>query len=294
MKYTNTSNLPDALFRAISNDSYTRGDADISVTQLIAPPRQVALETKHADELSEDVIDRVFAVLGQAVHTILERANVKGVAERRLSIERLGWKISGAMDLYDEGGVLIDYKVQSFWRFKDGVPEDVEAQLNIYAQILRDNGYPVKALKIVAILRDWSKSMAERDPSLPQKQVIMLNVPLWGEEKANAFILERVEFHRAARELLPLCTDDERWTKDEYAVMRKGAKRATKLFRVEDRKDRENQREQAAIHASTFPDAVVIHRQDSTVRCNYCSVSAFCSQYVQLKQPKGASEESES
>lgn len=294
MIYTNASNLPDALFQAIQNDQYSKGDADISVTTLCGPARIAALEEIHRDALTEDVMDRVFAVLGQAVHTILERANRKGIAERRLSIVREGWKLSGGMDLYDEDGTLIDYKVQSIWRFKDGVPEDVEAQLNCYAQILRDNGHPVKALKIVAILRDWSKSMAERSPDLPQKQVIMLNVNLWSEEKANAFISERIKIHQAARKVLPLCTDDERWTRDEFAVMRKGMKRADKLFKVEDRKLRASVKEAATQFAATLVNASVIHRQESTPRCGYCNVSAFCLQYAELTQPKGASEESES
>src|SRR3990167_5596923 len=49
MKLTNKQGLPQPLVEAVRNDSYGRGDADISVTQLLAPPRKVALIHEHAD-----------------------------------------------------------------------------------------------------------------------------------------------------------------------------------------------------------------------------------------------------
>ena len=43
MILTNKHNLPEAIVAAIMNDSYTKGDADISVTELLSPPQLRAL-----------------------------------------------------------------------------------------------------------------------------------------------------------------------------------------------------------------------------------------------------------
>lgn len=276
MKITNFAGLPQAIVDAVSNDGYTRGDADISVTALISPPRKVALEALHGGEITEEAADRIWSLMGQSIHTILERANRKGIAERRLSITVEGWKISGGMDLYEEDGVLVDYKVTSAWSVKDGVKPEWTAQLNCYAEILRENGHPVKGLKIVAILRDWSKMEARRDPGYPQSQVATFQVQLWDSDKTKAFIRNRVILHQLARTELPLCTFEERWAKpDTFAVMKKGAKRATKVY--------DNEKE-AEAHAKQDSALFVETRQGENVRCkNYCSVAKFCRQFQVLE-----------
>jgi len=61
MKLTNNLRLPDPMVRAVGNDSYTKGDADISVTELLTPPQLRALRIKHHDEIVEDVSDRIWS-----------------------------------------------------------------------------------------------------------------------------------------------------------------------------------------------------------------------------------------
>ncbi len=39
MKYTNKHNVPVEIIRAITNDQYSKGEAHISVTGLLQPPR---------------------------------------------------------------------------------------------------------------------------------------------------------------------------------------------------------------------------------------------------------------
>jgi hypothetical protein len=279
MKLTNRANLPDAIFQAVANDPYSRGDADISVTGLISPPRKVALEQKHADEISEDAADRIWSLLGQSIHTILERANRKGIAERRLSIEVGGWRISGGMDLYEEDGVLVDYKTTSAWSVKGGVKPEWTEQLNVYAEILRANGQPVKGLKVVAILRDWSKLEARREFNYPQAQVVSYPVELWPAEQALKFIRERVILHKQARLSLPLCTGEERWAKPhEWALKKVGQKKAVKLY--------DNEAD-AKSHASTNPKLLYVEvRHGESTRCEaYCNASKFCTQFQESKQP---------
>lgn len=269
---TNRAELPQAIVDAVLNDTYSKGDADISVTGLLRPPRLAALEEQHRSEIVEDASDRIWSLLGQAVHTILERANRIAVAERRLSIEIEGLKISGGMDVYEEGGILHDYKVTSVWKVIKGDLEEFTKQLNLYSVILRHHGHKIERLQVIAILRDWSKMEAERDPSYPQSQVVNINIPLWEPARAEAFMRERIILHKQARLSLPECTPEDRWARpDVYAVMKKGKKRAEKLYSTEN---------EAKAHVGFDKNLSVVFRPGASVRCqSYCPVSKFCKQY---------------
>lgn len=269
---TNRAELPQAIVDAVANDSYSKGDADISVTGLLRPPRLAVLEKKHEHEIEEDAIDRIWSLLGQSIHTILERANRDAIAERRLSIIVDGWKVSGGMDLYQEDGTLSDYKMTSVWKLVKGDLDEWEKQLNLYSVILRHHGHKVEKLQVVAILRDWSKMEAERDPLYPQAQVVNVNIELWAPERAEKFMHERVILHQQARVTLPECTPEDRWARpDVYAVMKAGRKSAVKLY---------SNRNEAKAHAGFDKNLTVVHRPGLSVRCQaYCPVSKFCTQY---------------
>lgn len=277
MKITNKLGLPQPIVDAVANDPYTKGSSDISVTGLLQPPRKTALDKKYEGELEEDAAERIWALFGQALHSVLERANKTGVAERRLSMQVEGlpgqtWKVSGAMDRYEDG-LVQDYKFVTVWKFKDGgVPEEYEQQLNCYAALLRHHGHVVKRLEIVGILRDWSKLEAERDQSYPQQQIVVREVPMWPEIKALAFMTERVRLHQAARIKLPLCTSEERWQKQTYwAVQKPNAKRAVRLYETE---------EEAKEHCEIEKGLIIVKRPGESVRCRaYCSAAKFCAQY---------------
>lgn len=277
MKLSNSQNLPQPLYDAVKNDPYSNGGADISVTSLLKPPRQRALEIKHSDQITEDAADRIWSLMGQIVHGILERASVDPVAERRLTVKCLGWTVSGGMDAYYDHGLVQDYKVVTSYRFKGpAVHPEYEQQLNLYAHILRENGFKVSKLEIVGILRDWSTLEAKRDPNYPQKQVVIKPVPLWEPEKAKAFLEARVKAHQDALKAPPACSDDERWSRSKvWAVMKPGRKTAVKLH------DSVNF---AFNHIST-PEAIkeglyIIERPVERIRCqSYCRVAQFCTQY---------------
>ena len=75
LKYTNNQNIPEEIIRAVHNDSYSKGASTMSVTGLLAPPRIRLLKEEHDSEISVDVSSEIWKLLGQSVHTILERAN---------------------------------------------------------------------------------------------------------------------------------------------------------------------------------------------------------------------------
>ena len=68
----------------------------LSVTRLIGPPQIRILERLHQDELTEDASDRIWALVGQIGHGILERAETSAITERRLFADLEGWRIPGS------------------------------------------------------------------------------------------------------------------------------------------------------------------------------------------------------
>lgn len=278
MKLTNELDLPQPLVDAVVayQGDYEASDqrkADISVTTLLTPPQIVQLRRQYEEQLVEDASERIWALLGHAIHQILERADSTGITEHRLYIERNGWLISGMMDrLGYEERALQDYKVCSVWEHIGGLkPERVE-QLNLLAHMAREEGYQVDYLQIVAIYRDWSKAKAQREDNYPKGQVQVIPVPVWSPEECEAFLMERVKEHQAARmtgQPRP-CTPEEQWARPtKYAVMKKGAKKAIKLHDLAETADE---------HARQV-GGFVEYRPGMRVRCNdYCPVRAFCPQ----------------
>lgn len=284
MKYTNKMNLPLSLVSAITNDDYTMGSADISVTTLIQPPKIRVLSKRHRDEITEDVADCIYRLVGSNTHYILERMeNKDALQEERINIECNGWTISGKADLY-ETEIIYDYKNTSVWAVINGVKPEWANQLNCYAHGYRDAGFPVKGLAIIAILRDWSKFKAKEKGDYPAKQVVTLPIPLWKPEKAQAYIEGRVSLHQAAEKLadddIPECTPEGRWERPtKYAVVKGQNKGA---WRVVDSLD-EAEKLKAKIEESSGNEYRIDTRPGESVRCiNYCSCCDYCHYYKSI------------
>lgn len=291
---TNKLNLPQPIVEAIKNRTYSPGESDVTVTGLIAPIQQTVLKKRHSEEIVEDAADRIYSLQGESVHAILERAG-KGlpdyIVEERFYYTYKGIKLGGQIDIFDKThGILQDYKVTSVYSIRDGLKEEYVKQANINAFILRQNGFKVKGLQIVAILRDWRKMERERDvvesaakgyrPRYPEHQVVMLPVPMIPEEEVQAYIHERIDAHIRTKNQtdseLPPCSTEERWAKDAtFAVMSPDKKKAVKLFPSE---------EEAKVFIHDSKELFIKERPGINVRCeNYCEVKQFCSQYKKLK-----------
>jgi hypothetical protein len=277
MLLTNLHGLPEAIVSAIKNDPY-RGGGDISVTKLIDSPRIRALMKRHSESVVTDVSERVFSLLGQAVHAILERAHDSALVEERLYADVDGWKLSGQFDrLHLEDRVLQDYKVCS--TYKAGGDDSWTRQLNVLRWLAHKNGYEVDRLQIVAIFRDWKKSEAERKPDYPKAPIAVIDVPVWSIEDTSKYINDRVVMHRASESDLgnSSCTEDERWYSGTmYALTKDGAKRATKVAAT---------REELGEPAKGFS---IIERPGVNRRCeSYCEVAPFCEQFRKIKEQEG-------
>jgi len=288
-KLTNKYNLPEPLVKAIRNDKYHR-TGDISVTQLIDSPRVRVLKSKHYDEIEEDAIDMVWALFGSATHSIIERA-AEGVedylSEVSLEYKLMGKVLSGTADLYDKKTkTLYDFKVTSSWNITFSPDHwQWEAQLNCYAHMLRAIGYEVKAIKIIAILKDWKRSEADRNFSTgkyPQKQIAEVDLPVYSAAAMEKYINRKMSEHIQAMDgdELPECNERERWSKpNTYAVKDPTKKRALKICETEE--DAKNHIKLLTEKEAKKRALVVELREGKDIRCEgYCSVAPFCSQFI--------------
>jgi hypothetical protein len=272
MHLTNLYGLPDAIYNAVKNDPY-QGGGDISVTKLIDAPQRRTLQKIHRKVVVEDVSDRIWSLMGQAVHTVLERAGTSALIEQRLYAEIGGWKLSGQFDrLHLEDEVLQDYKVCS--TYKAGGDESWERQLNVLRWLAHKNGHKVERLQIVAIFRDWKKSEAKRKEDYPQQPISTIDVRVWSLEECEQYIASRIAMHQKseAGEVVE-CSEEERWySGTTYALMKDGGKRAKRVVPI------------LADLGEIPAGHHVVERPGLSRRCeDYCEVAPFCEQFQKLK-----------
>jgi len=270
-RVTNVHGLPQSIVDAVTNDPYT-GGGDISATKLIDAPQVVQLSRQHHDKVVVDVSERVWALLGQAVHTILERAGLRAegmVAEERLFAAVRGWLVSGQFDIMDlDQRKISDYKVTTVYKAKGN--DKWTQQLNILRWLAHQNGHQVDKLEIVAIFRDWRKTEAERNPDYPRAAIQAIEIPVWDLDETQDFIEERVFLHQQMRDGAEIaCTDEERWySGSTFAVIKPGNSRALKVYPEHPADE-------------LIPAGYVVeHRQGEYKRCmHYCDVAPFCEQW---------------
>lgn len=291
MKITNKFNLPPPVVTALSHDNYSKGKSNRSVTQLIDSPRIGVLRQKHDSELTEDVTQKLWSVLGTAVHNMFENATEGSTSipeERYFYRHPDGWILSGAIDLVQlhedaKTVTLIDYKCTSVWSviFEK---EEWHNQLNAYAWLMRKagkpEGYKITELQIIAVLRDWKENDLKRNSgNYPTSPIVVIDIPVWTNEKQDSYMEERVRLHHEAEyahlvgDTLPKCSEKEQWAKPpKYAVHKGTAKRATRVF------DSEKEAQDFLLNQQGMN---LQYRAGDKVRCtaNWCGVNEWCDQY---------------
>ena len=291
MKLTNKFNLPATFVNAISRPQYSRGDSQISVTEILSPPQLVQLKRKHEDDLEEDASDRVWSLFGSAVHNILQHGKGDNhVVEERLFTNFEGWSISGAIDLqevYPEGIAISDYKVTSAWSVQQEKQDWID-QLNCYAWLVeRVKGVRVLSLQIIGIVRDWSRRDAAMKEGYPQAPIVTLDIPLWPYADQEEYVRRKLVLHNEAQFAVtmgdqpPLCSPEDMWEKPTtYAVMKEGGKRAKRVFEIK--------QEAEAFLADQKGAHFIDVRKGGRTRCeSFCAVSDFCTQHQQYLSSQG-------
>ena len=286
MRYTNKTGLPDPVVRALTE--FEKGEIveGTRVTTLIDSPRISQLRQEHSHEITEDVSELVYRVMGTAIHTVFENAASNSyVAEERLEHDVDGTLISGQIDLQyedDDEVDLKDFKSTSVYKAMMSDHSDWERQLNVYAYLVRHaKGLRVRSASVIGVLRDWRKADADRREEYPAAPIVEIDVPLWSEKEQDQFVQDRVREHSRAeleKEFngLPECTDEERWARPTKWAVHKGKnKRALKVFDSE---------EDAQEFAAEDDTRRVEKRPGEFTRCvnNYCRVNQWCNQWHEV------------
>jgi len=294
MKITNKYGVPETIMALANKNYYSKGGSNYSVTELISPPRIQRLRRKHWDEMETDVADMIWQLFGSALHVVAERSIIDGHQnEERLHIDIDGVTLSGAIDVQkytDRGVVISDYKMTSVWAYMNYKIE-WEIQQNLYAWLVHEvKGLDVAGVQICAFLRDWSRARAKTTHGYPQAPIVTIDLPLWDFKRTEAYARERIGLHNISKmsadldEELPLCTDEEKWTRPPvYAVKKEGRKTAIKLYEKKEEAD-----EHVLASTLTKEKLYVETRRGESVRCSgdYCGVSKWCSQY-RKENPSG-------
>ena len=306
--------MPDILYKAIlkQHENYDKGNSDLTVTELIKPPWQAALQRKYHDEVTEDADSRIWSLFGSAIHSFIENSSDTpgGTAETRYFIKRMGKIISGQIDYKEyknakDGSThtIYDWKVTSAWSALNNPKGKKEwhEQLNLL-KLLHDNqqnpmniltvSSRVTDLVVVAFYRDWSLNNYRNDPAnYPQLPYQLIGIPIWTSLETEKFLLKRIELNmeadfnvRSGHTAIEswICSEEERWHKpDTWAVKKIGNKKATKVLDNYD--DAFAKAHHLSLGSATFPNYEVEFRPGEDTRCmSYCNVNTFCPHFKQL------------
>ena len=279
MKITNKMNLPEAMVKAVTVRRHNK-PGRLSATTLLNGTKQIILTDRHWDDLEDDVADRFWAIMGTAIHSVLEDEGKDEFAEEFMSYDLDGITVTGRIDNYNmQTGVISDYKSVSVWKIVYKDFEDWIKQGLIYAWLLNKNGFEVKTCRFVALIKDHSKRDAKRKSDYPQKPMYVYEFDVTAEKLAEieAYLMERVALFKAHRDMpdddIPQCNAKERWEKPTtYAVMKPGNKKATRVT--------DSMEEAEKIAADLGKGCFVETRLGESIRCmEYCSCCEFCNFY---------------
>lgn len=296
MTYTNKFKLPKEIVEWLKNDEYDYNDDfyTLSATTLLKSARMILLQKRWKDSLSIDVSDLITQRYGTSLHDSFEKLKLENTIQEKRYYRKIGdFTISGKVDLIldvKDNPKLADLKSTSVWTYILGSrKDDFIKQLSIYRWILQDESESVngKALSdkanIFYIFTDFSKKDAMIKKDYPQTRIVVDEIKLLSLEDTQKMIQSKIEQIKSYKDtpdsVLPFCTKEDLWQADEsYAVMKKGASKATKLFA--------NQHEAIKMKESLKEkdNYFITKREAKAKRCDYCSVSSFCNQYLSLKK----------
>ena len=286
MKITNKLNLPPAIYNAVCNDQYDMHEGVYSATTLIKDPCEIILTNRHADEIEEDASEALYALLGSALHEVLERAkeDENEIREERLFYEFPEGAISGKFDSFDatEGEeVLRDYKCTSTWTAIYGDGGKYAAQLKIYCLLFQYVlNIRCRHAQIIQFFRDHSMSNAKFDKSYPQSPIRVIDYYFTDEDIAQTEVDIRAKLREinalkgTSDDELPPCSAENRWeTPTTYAVKKKGRKSALRVL---------SSKEEAGtwMELNGTKDCYIEERLGESRKCmNYCKAAPFCKFY---------------
>ena len=149
--------------------------------------------------------------------------------------------------------------------------------------MLRSQGFDARRGEIVALIRDHNQRKAKTEKDYPKHPVFKIE---WDFRESDfeqmeldviSWFSQIMDEEKLSDEELKPCSPEQRWHKpDKWAVMRKGQKKAVRLFDSE---------EKALAHMDWLADQpsnkgrglYIEFREGEDTRCqSYCSVAQFC------------------
>jgi len=210
--------IPQGLLRGMELMSAKEKKADVSVTRLIAPIQSTILAERHP--YLTDADEQLWAIFGKALHEIMAQGAGDGDhVEETIVAEIDGVSIEGTPDLWDHD-CLTDFKTTSVYSASQRQPVKDEwvQQVNLYAHLLRTQGWEGTRAQAVVLYRDWRPSEAKQKPWYPEKRLMVYPVPLWDPAQVERFLTAKLDLWKTARimsdEVLAdevPCTDEETW-----------------------------------------------------------------------------------
>lgn len=318
-RFTNNTGVSPIMAVWLASDDYdynpegtpTDGAPIISATQLLKPTRELILSKRIKTEpVPEDVMNRIAARFGQAMHGSIETAfkdNYKqamldlGYPQRTVDairinpiaveegtipvyLEQRGFRkiagiwISGKFDQIYNGG-LEDTKTTSVYAYMNGSNDTkyVE-QMSIYRWLMPDKVLK-DTCKIQFIFTDWQKFQSKTNPNYPKSKLHEETYSLMSLEKTEQFILNKIMEIRANKGLheskIVRCTEEELWMSETVYKYYGDASKATLGGR-----STKNFTSEAAAQAymAEKGKGAVITKKGEVKKCGYCSAFTECSQ----------------
>lgn len=284
MKLVNSSKIPEVIFNALIHNWYKGANEkrDYSVTELLNPIRITILSKRHYDEIEEDAMSKLWAMMGSAMHEVVEKGSTDKehlgyMVEKRVKTLFHDKVISGGMDIYNENDKsIIDFKFQTVfnWIYLDDHIENLTLQLNGYRWLLERNGYKVDKLEIIFIFRDYRPYEASRMSGYPSGKIESLEISKMSDEEIEKYIKEKIEEIESLKDTpddkLPMCSMKDRWqNEDMWKIMFKN--KCIKTFYSE---------EDANQFVSEKGYGTIKFVKGVPKRCGeYCPVKEFCDFY---------------
>jgi hypothetical protein len=304
---TNKNNLPLPLFLAIKNDTYeARGD--ISTTTLIDSPHVRVL--RKYNEYTEDASENIWALNGQAIHSVVERVGTgfeetRFMPEKKLLIKTSGIEyqrvveVSGTSDLIEitkDGRVILhDFKNIFVWVAKQGTTSSTYKkwikQLNIYVYMIKEClNMQVNEIYVHAFIRDWNRNKSEYTPDYPEYPAMTFSIPIYSHSSILDYIKRRIDAHFIHEDnykrgfKVSECEPEDRWSRPTvWKMIRLGKKRSLKNFTIRDDADEENAKVYYKTKSQEYGDLTIEKVPGEDVRCvNYCPVSSHCHYYQKV------------
>lgn len=275
-----------------NKSKYNRLGNDVSVTELLRPPRINHLMNRHGRAVKTDGNKIIAALIGNGVHDQLQRylrdeARVNGnwQIERRLCSVIEGKRVSGRFDALYNNEILYDIKVTKAYKAIKGDTTEWEQQLNCYDWMLWKDGIDIKSIKIFMVVLDFNKGDSWKQ-GYPAGILHTIPIPRWTRQVQENWLKTKVKLWKSTVGLeddkLPLCTPQERWSSGTiYKLYRTPTlQRANKTFPVKQRAINYMKACQTKEPKKWAQAIIRENTGESWRRCGYCDAAPHCNQFI--------------